>query len=218
MLTAILTILAGLYLSFLLVRKKKWTLGERQTKKLRIFHVSLLVLLIVLAFMAANNIYLRGYWTTKVLIWMFILTAITLFIFGYRPAQRKAERVYLGIFFYSPLTLIPLAFVPFFGVAMLLSIYGFTIGRTEDTQYSDSRYRLQYTYRGFLAAAAPPDLFVKRGLFEYKEKPLPVEYFGHSDSIRIEPLTENKIEIRFFHHRQFTGKESPVRVVVKIKE
>jgi hypothetical protein len=216
MLTIILIILAGLYLLFIVTRKKKWTLDEMSTKRLRMLHFVIFILLVVLAFLANNNIYLRGYWTTKVIIWMFVLTAITLFAFGYRPSQRKAERFYLGFFFYSPLTLIPLAFVPFFGIVIPLSIYGFTIGSADDIQYSDSRYRLQSTYRGFLAPASPPDLFVKHGLFEYKEKPLPVDYFGNCDSIRIENLKENEIEIRFYHHHQFTESENPIKVVVQI--
>lgn len=218
MLTAILIVLAGLYLLFLLTRMTKWTLDEGETKKLRVLHFGILILLVFLVFLANNNIYLRGYWTTKVIIWVFVFTGLILFAFGYRATQRKAERVYFGLFFYSPLTLIPLAFVPFLGGAILLSIYGFTIGTADDIQYSDSQYRLQRTYKGFLAPAAPPDLFVKYALFEHREKPLPVEYLGDTDSIRIETLEDNKIEIRFYHRRQFTDSENPVRVIVKLEE
>jgi hypothetical protein len=69
-----------------------------------------------------------------------------------------------------------------------------------------------------LAPASPPDLFVKHGLFEYREKPLQVQYFGDSDSIKITNLSGREIGIDFYHNRQFTDRESPIKVVVEIAE
>lgn len=216
MLTILLIIIPGLYLLFLLTRKIKWTFDERRSKMLRIFHFGVLALLILLGFLAKNNFFLRGYWTTKIIIWVFVITAITLFAFGYRPLQRKIERFYYGFFFYAPLTLIPLSFIPFFGIAVLLTIYGFMIGDSSDIKYTDSKYRLQDTYRGFLAHASLPDLFIKSGLLEHKENQLPANYFGGYDSIKINELELNKIEIDFYHNGQFTDEESPIKVIVEV--
>ena len=108
--------------------------------------------------------------------------------------------------------------MPFLGIGVLLTIYGFTIGDADDIKYSDSKYRLQQTYSGFLAPASLPDLFVKHGLFEYMESRLQVQYFGDSDSIEINNLGANEIEIKFYHDGQFTKRESPIKVIVEIAE
>lgn len=216
MLTITLIIVIGLYLASLLSWRLNWTFGNRTTRKFRGIHFAFLILLILLAILGGNNVFLRGYWTTKVIIWIFVITAMTLFAFGHRPIQRTIERLYCGLFFYIPLILIPISFIPFLGVGVLLTIHGYTIGDRSDIKYSDNKFRLQQTYRGFLAPAGPPDLFVKRGMFEYKEKPLAVPYFGEADSIKIKELGKNRIEIEFYHNGQFTDRENPIKETVEI--
>jgi len=217
MLTILLITIPGLYLLFLLTRKTKWAFDARTSRTLRIFHFGILALLILLSFLAKNNIYLRGYWTTKIIIWIFLITAIILFAFGHRPRQRKTERLYYGVFFYTPLVLIPISFIPFFGSAILLTIYGFTIGDSSAINYADSKYRLQHTYRGFLAPATAPDLFIKSGLLEHKEDPLTIHYYG-SDSIKINELGGNKIEIEFYNKEQSIDQENPIKVIVELDD
>ena len=178
----------------------------------------LLVLLIGLVILANYNIYLRGYWTTKILIWVFILTSMILFAFEYRPTLNPITRTLYGFFFYLPIACIPLCFIPFLGWAIVLGIYGYTIGDENDIKYSDNKYRLQQTYKGFMAPASAPDLFVKNGIFEYKEKPLDVRYLGDCDSIKINDLSNKKIKIIFYHGGHFTNEKDPIEVNVDLEK
>lgn len=181
-------------------------------------NLGLLTLLIGLAILSNYNIYLRGYWTTKIIIWIFIFTAIILFAFGHKQTQNKLERIYYGLFFYFPLACIPLCFIPFLGWGIVLGVYGKTIGEQNDIKYSDNKYRLQHTYKGFIAPAAPPDLYVKHGLFEYKEKPLEVEYLGDCDSIRINEITDREIKITFYHGEHFTDEKNPIELYIILEK
>jgi hypothetical protein len=87
-----------------------------------------------------------------------------------------------------------------------------------DTYYNDSKYRLELTFNGIIAAAAPPDLFVKQGLFEKKYK-LPGEYLRMDlvDSIKIKDLSKF-IEITFYHRDTICNPTNPLKVIVNKKK
>ena len=74
-------IVIGLYVSLLFARRSKLSISDSLIGKLRLVNIGLLFLFIILIILAVNNVYLRGYWTTKILIWLFLLSSMTLFAF-----------------------------------------------------------------------------------------------------------------------------------------
>jgi hypothetical protein len=94
------------------------------------------------------------------------------------------------------------------------AIYKDIIGDRTDIKYVDNKYRLQQSFKGILAPPSPPDLFVKRGLFEYKQKPLKMDYLGDCASIKINELTEGKIKIIFQHCEQLINEQQQKELIV----
>jgi hypothetical protein len=217
MLTIILIIIIGLYIATYCTRNTPNKFGQKSTRLFRQIHFGLLVLLIILGVLANYNIYLRGYWTTKILIWFYILSAMTLFALGEKTLQKKIERIYYSMFFYFPLVAIPLLFLPYLGTGIVLGIFGHTIGDSNDIKYSDKNFRLQNTFHGFMAPPSAPDLFVKRGILEYKEEPLDMEYLYRLDSIRIENELTKEITILFYDETVFAETHGPLKVKVLLK-
>jgi len=108
-------------------------------------------LLIVAAILAQFHIFFRGYWTTKILIWLFILAASLLFAFGDRAVLAKPLRILAGVVFYFPLASVLWFFiVPFMGPVLSLTIWGHILGDKDDIFYSDNDLRLQRVFRGAL--------------------------------------------------------------------
>jgi len=206
----------GLYVSFFLARRNKLSIGDSRTRKLRLFNIGLLILLLILVLLAINNTYLRGYWTTKFLIWLFLLSTMTLYGFGHRPIMKKIEKAYYGLIFYFPLVIVPFLFNPFIGLSILFGISSYVIGDSANIQYSDSKFRIENTFSGVLAPARPPTLIVKYGPLEYKEAPLEMHYIENIDSIDIKEIDLHNIRITFFFQGKYEEYKSPFELAVKL--
>lgn len=84
--------------------------------------------------------------------------------------------------------------------------------------YDDHRYRLETTFKGILAAAALPDLFVKDGLVERRYR-LNGEYLAKDEVDSIELNEDGEmVTITFFHSADTSyGLTNPLRVNVNIE-
>lgn len=166
------------------------------TKKVLLY---LLSLLLIAAILAQFDTYFRGYWTTRILIWLFILSASLLFAFGNRHILTKPWRIFTGIFFYFPLSSILLFFIlPFLGPVLIITLWGHILGDKNDIFYSDRELRLQRVFHGALGPAGPPDYFKKNGIFEFDKGTLSVNFYENPDSLKVYK-TKDTITIYFYH-------------------
>ena len=156
-------------------------------------------LLIVATLLAQFHVYLRGYWTTKTLIWLLILTASVLFAFGDRAVVAKPLRIVAGFLFYFPLASVLWFFiVPFMGPGLSITIWGHILGDKDDIFYSDKDLRLQRVFRGALGPAGPPNYFRKSGILEFDKGTLSVNFYENPDSLKVEK-TKDSVTVFFYH-------------------
>src|SRR5829696_3288004 len=193
-------IIAGLVFAvglFGLIKKVRLPLRTTIITK-RIF-LAIGTVLIVAAVLAQSHVYLRGYWTTKILIWLFILTASLLFSFGDRAALVKPLKILAGVVFYFPLASVLWFFiVPFMGPVLSITIWGHILGDKDDTFYSDRDLRLQRVFRGALGPAGPPNYFQKSGVLEFDRGTLSVNFYENPDSLKVEK-TKDSVTVLFYH-------------------
>lgn len=178
---------------------KKVRLSTKTTLIGKKLFIILGVILIVAVILAQFDTYLRGYWTTKFLIWLFILIASLLFAFGDRSILTKAWRIFTGIIFYFPLASVLWFFiVPFMGPVLSITIWGHILGDKDDIFYSDKDIRLQRVFHGALGPAGPPNYFKKNGILEFDEGNLSVNFYENPDSLKVEK-TKDTITVYFYH-------------------
>ncbi|HSC54507.1 MAG TPA: hypothetical protein VLC98_12830 [Phnomibacter sp.] len=182
---------------------KQVRLTFSSTSIIKKFFLFLLVLLIVAAILAKFDIYFRGYWTTRILIWFFILFASLLFAFGDRFILTKPWRLFTGFIFYFPLASILWFFiVPFMGPVLSITIWGHILGSKDDIFYCDNDIRLQRVFHGALGPAGPPNYFKKSGVLEFDKGLLSVNFYETPDSLKIEK-TKDTITVYFYHNRNY---------------
>jgi len=134
-------------------------------------------ILIIAGIIAQFDTYLRGYWTTKSLIWLFIIIASLLFAFGDRQIVTRRWRIFTGLIFYFPSASVLLFFiVPFMGPVLTISIWGRILGDKGDIFYNDNDIRLQRVFKGALGPAGPPNYFKKNGILEFDKGILAVNF------------------------------------------
>ncbi len=156
--------------------------------------------LVVVAILFHFDIYLRGYWTTKIFIWFFILIASLLFTFGNRNALGKAVKVITGITFCFPVaSVLWLFIVPFMGPVLTLTIWGHILGNKDDVLYDDNEIRLQRVFKGALGSSGPPYYFKKSGILEFSKGALSVNFYENPDSLKVDK-TKDTIIIYFYHN------------------
>jgi hypothetical protein len=217
MLIFILTLWIFTYILYFSGKKNLFRLDYQKMKILKVFHFGLLGILLLLGFLANQDTYVRGFYTTKILIWIFIFSAVILFVFGESSLQKRIERIYYSLYFYFPIAMIPLWFIPFLGWGINLWVVANTISFYSDIKYLDEKYRIQHIPRGFMAPASPPDLFVKTGILEYLEKPLEMHYLPDCDSIKIKEIKQSGILISFYHHGS-PSIENPFNLNVRLEK
>lgn len=102
------------------------------------------LLLMLLLILSIFGIYLRGYWTTKVILWLFITVSSLFYSMGNKRVVTKPMRIASAITFYFPTISIALFFIPSF-LGTILS-YAFWIQLTGDPKaiyFEDEDFRIQ---------------------------------------------------------------------------
>ena len=195
------TIISGLvFLIGLSGLIKKVRLSSKTTIIAKKVFVIIGFVLIIASILAQFDTYLRGYWTTKFLIWLFILIASLLFAFGDRVILTKFWRVFTGFIFYFPLASILWFFiVPFMGPVLSITIWGRILGDKDDIFYNDNDIRLQRVFKGALGPAGPPNYFKKSGILEFDKGILSVNFYETPDSLKVDK-TKDTVTVYFYHN------------------
>jgi hypothetical protein len=166
------------------------------TKKILLFINGVLI---VVAILAQFDIYLRGYWTTKFLIWVFVLIASLLFAFGDRLVLTKPWRIFTGFIFYIPIASILWFFiVPFMGPVLSITIWGRILGDKDDIFYNDNDIRLQRVFKGALGPAGSTNYFKKSGILEFDKGILSGNFYETPDSLKVDK-TKDTVIVYFYH-------------------
>lgn len=193
-------IIAGLvFVTGLFGILKEVRLSSRATSVTKKLFLFLSTVLVIAAILAQFDTYFRGYWTTRILIWLFILSASLLFAFGDRTILAKPWRIFTGILFYFPISSALLFFIlPFLGPVLIITLWGHILGDKNDTFYCDRDIRLQRVFHGALGPAGPPNYFKKNGIFEFDKGTISVNFYENPDSLKIDK-TKDTITVYFYH-------------------
>ena len=193
-----LVFLTGLFGLF-----KKVRLTTKTTAVIKKVFIAIIVALLIAAVLAQFDTYLRGYWTTKALIWLFILIASSIFAFGDRRVLTKPWRIFTGFIFYFPLASVLWFFVvPFLGPVLSLTLWGHILGDKDDIFYCDKDIRLQRVFHGALGPAGPPNYFKKSGILEFDKGVLSVNFYENPDSLKVEKAKDT-ITVYFYHSSNY---------------
>ena len=178
---------------------KKVRLSQKITIITKRLFITLSIILIVASILAYFDTYLRGYWTSKFLIWLFIFIASLLFTFGDRVILTKRWRVFTGFIFYFPFaSILWFYIVPFMGPVLSITIWGHILGDKDDIFYSDNDIRLQRVFKGALGPAGPPNYFKKSGILEFDKGILSVNFYETPDSLKVDK-TKDTVTVYFYH-------------------
>jgi hypothetical protein len=186
----ILTVIAFIYLLAAVVpAEKKFSINA--TKTIRIFLFVLSPALIALLVLSRFNIYPRGYWVTKGIFCTVVILMMILFGLGNKSGLGKFERIIYGFIFYLPLGFIPLLLIPFLGAGIMLLFYVSFIGDGSFILFADENIRVEKAGVRFMGPDPPMAIYVKDGLFSYKDTVLPVMYDEMKDSLRVELVNDS---------------------------
>ncbi len=166
-------------------------LNTGTTKIIRVVLFVLAPVLIILLTISQFNIYPRGYWFTKGMFWIVFFLMMILFGLGNKSVVSKIEKIVYGFFFYLPLGFIPIILIPFIGAGIVLIFYVSFIGDRSFIVYSDETIRIEKQHVRFMGPDPPLDIYVKEGLFSYKDTALDIEYNTKNDSMRVRRLNDS---------------------------
>ena len=166
-------------------------LSARATRIIRISLFILAPVLIALITISRYNIFPRGYWVTKAIFWSVIFMIMVLFGLGNRAALGKIERSIYKFFYFLPLAWIPFLLIPFFGFGVGIVFYVAFIGDESFIKYSDENIRIQKTGIRFLGPDSPLAIYVKDGLFAYKDTVFSTGYNAAKDSVHVRRLNDS---------------------------
>ncbi len=132
MLIIILSLIVLIYISFLVAKICKWQLNGSLTQVLNRFHWANLLVLFILLVLAEQNIWLRGFYTTQVLVCTFFLTGLLLGAIGNKPVLDRLKADYYRLWLAVPPLLTALLFIPFLGIILVAQVYTISIANAED--------------------------------------------------------------------------------------
>ena len=221
MVSLILTLLLLAYLLIIpfrtgLLGRGRIETGRNFMDQLRKLHLLLAGLLFACWVLASWEIYLKGYWTTKVLGWCFFFSGIILYVLSQKQVSRKIERFYYGLYFCLPIAVIPICLFPIAGWMIYSTIYTHAMGTKTDIIYSDPHYRIQRVHigNGFDATTA---LFVKKGLFEFRQEPeiISPDFIIDLDHISIQEISKDSLKIQKYFKGSFFP-NNPYEMKIKL--
>ena len=158
-------------------------LDKSKTQRLQQIWIFFAIVLCISAVLAYFNTYLRGYWTTKVLIWIFVFISGFLYAIGNRMSVNMLIRK----------TSLLISLLPFFctfiylvsamsGGMLLHFVLARTCGSSSFVFYDDASLRIERDNRGFRNRRSPR-YFEKLGIFEIDKGSIPCTH--RPDSVRV---------------------------------
>ena len=157
-------------------------------------HFISLILLIISIWINKYDLSFRGHNSTSIIFNLCIFLAMIIYLFD--SLKNILKKYYFVIIVYG---------------LFVLSFYYFLIFTIDYNHiyYNDKNYRLEQTYKGIMAPASLPDLFVKKGLIE-KQYSLRGKYLikEEIDSIKVLDLKDT-FEIEFYHNDKDLRRVNP---------
>ena len=157
-------------------------------------HFTSLILFIISIWINKYDLSFRGHNSTSIIFNLCILLAMIIYLFD--SLKNILKKSYFVIIVYG---------------LFVLSFYYFLFFTLDynNIYYNDKNYRLETTYKGIMAPASLPDLFVKKGLIE-KQYSLRGKYLikEEIDSIKVLDLKDT-FEIEFYHNDKDLRRVNP---------
>ena len=201
----ITTIVAFILLGRCTIQKCKVDFSSKILRIIFILHLVFWFLLLMALILSCWNLYFRGYKSTTIIFNFIGWTGLFLYLFHKKETVPKFVHVSTYLFALS------------IGVITIFTTYDLLISNRRDIYYNDSKYRLELTFKGILAIAPPPDLFIKFGILE-KRYDLNSKYIPKEKvkNILIQRPTKQIVRIVFFYlDTQHTASTDTVEIKIK---
>ncbi len=146
--------------------RNKINVNDQIFKYSKQLHYSTVGLLLFNLILNYYGYYLRGVWTIKIVMWIFLISS---FVIQFkRPSLKlKIEKIYFKILLFSPIALVLSWIVPMFGAFVCYSFMLLFNTYEDKIIYDDSNYKLSYE-EGFLMYDYEFDVYKKTFIFEHK--------------------------------------------------
>ena len=165
-------------------KKIKWRLPKKAANALGLVHIASLAITLIVAILYSQfEIGLRGLWTTRVFIIIFLISGIFFRFLVSKEGMKNFAGWYFKAFSFLPIAVAAILCIPFLGIVLVLSLLGRLVDPATDIFYEDSKIRVQLT---FIGALGPPttDIYEKRGIFE-KHLKRKEACAIHTDSVKV---------------------------------
>ena len=167
-------------------KRIEWRLNIEISKWFKILHYSMIGLIIIdIAIFSISGFHYRGLWTSRIFVFGFLLSGLTLYPLANKSILNKIERIYFLILGYSPVGVGLFLLVPFLGLVVTVSIGGRLISPAEEILYEDSNIRIQQTFTGALGSLCL-DLVEKKLIVEGPRRRLHKFDLDSYDSIYVQ--------------------------------
>ena len=174
-------------------RQVTWRLNPRMSRSIKLFHYAGLLICLLVGITYMNfDIGLRGLWTTRSIVISVLVTGVLFILLTDKSTISHVERWYFRTFSLLPVLAAATLLIPFFGIVLMLSLFGQLTDPATIIYYEDDKLRIQSSFVGVLG---PPrlDIFEKRMIFERKLQSAnlwandidSIKVFYDSDSTRI---------------------------------
>lgn len=193
-------VLIGLsYILYFLIGKKNAINSKilNVIKRANYFFFAIGFLLLI---MSLFGYYLSSIWSTKIIAWIYLLTACFMLI-NRRQIGNGIEKTYTDILFYSPLVMIVGWVLPMLGFWICYSFSLFFYTDESTIAFNDKNYMLIFE-EGFLVYDYDPTLFKKYGIFQKKMNDIELNEWNFKRNIEIIGVDENSVRIKYFNERK----------------
>jgi hypothetical protein len=147
-------------------KKISWHFSSKLTTIIKCSHYCALFLCLIVGFLFSQyNSGLRGLWTTRIFIIVLISTGIFFILFADKSVINKIERIYFKFFSYLPIIAAGICIVPFYGLIIIVSLYGKLTKPADDIFYQDKYLRVQSSYVGEIVGPRL-EIYKKECIFE----------------------------------------------------
>jgi len=179
---------------------KKLYLPAKTSLVIKRFFIFLCLIVLATFILSLFNVYFRGYWTTKILIWSFILTASLLYSFGNRQILTKPWQIFTAAIFYFPLVSLLLMVIPsFLGTIFSYALWVRLTGDPKAIYYNDNEIRIQKVCTDCdMGFQGLPRYFKKEGLFELDKGELDNGNNLFDNRIKVEKTKDSIIVLLYY--------------------
>lgn len=184
------------YLIYVFFRKKI-NVNKKIYIYSKILHYSCLILLSFNLILGLFDYSLRGNWTIKLLMWIFLLTS---FIIQINPTnlKTKVEKLYFKMLLFAPTLLVVTWIIPMLGALTSYSFMLLFFTSDESVIYQDKQYVLSFE-EGFLKHDYEFEVYKNNGIFKHKIKSVLLNEMNFDKII----LVEEKQQHLYIKYREY---------------